>query len=281
MRTLSLILCVVLGCSDKGDDSTNGGESDADTDADADTDTDTDTDVDPLCITIDGMVVDEGAKPNDSARVQMCSSATCFPSLPSNGAYEFECLYANDYAFEIAPTDTGVRYPNPAAPVTIATGENRTMPDVVLEPFTDVYEDIDAGTYEIDGGLSIEADPADMSFELGGTPEGFLAGMVAPFDWGLPIDDEKLPVADQGGTLVAMWYLGEFNAKLANPWPFTASNDYGLAPGTVLDVLAMDYNRQAWASGGTATVSKDGLWIETDPGSGIPVLATLLLVDPL
>ena len=56
-----------------------------------------------------------------------------------------------------------------------------------------------------------------------------------------------------------MWYLGEFNVELTNPWPFTATNDYGLAPGTVLDVLAMDYNRQAWASGGTATVSKDGV----------------------
>jgi hypothetical protein len=275
---LSLLLsALVLGCSDKGDDTNGNGEADADTDADTDSDTDTDAD----CVVLNGMVVDEAGAPNDLARVQMCSSITCIPSFPSSGAYLFPCLSANDYAFEVAPTAKGVRYPNPASPVTTVKGEHRTFDDVVLEPFTDVYEDFTAGTYDIGGGLSIQADPADMSIELGGKPEGFLAGMAAPFDWGLPIDDAKLPSADQGGTLVAMWYLGEFNVKIANPWPFTVSNTYGLAAGTVLDVLAMDYNTQGWVSGGTATVSKDGNWIVTDEGSGIPVLATLLLIDPL
>jgi hypothetical protein len=143
-----------------------------------------------------------------------------------------------------------------------------------------VYEDFTAGTYDFDGGLSIDADPADMSSPTG-DPEGFLAGMVAPFEWGLPIDDEKLPVDDQGGTLVAMWYLGQFDVDVANPWSFTATNDYGLAAGTVLDILVMDYGSQAWAIGGTATVSKDGKMIASDAESGIPILSTLLLVDPL
>jgi hypothetical protein len=281
MRTFFLILStVVLGCNDKGDDSATG-ESDADTDADADTDTDTDTDVDPNCVVLTGMVVDADSNPVDTARVQMCSSVTCFPSTPSDGAYTFGCLGADDYAFEVAPLVEGAHYPNPSSPVTVAKGEHRTMVDMVLEPFTDVYESISAGTYDIEGGLSIDADPADMYFELAGEPDGFLAGMVAPFDWGLPIDDDKLPVADQGGTPIAMWYLGEFNVALTNPWPFTATNDYGLAPDTVLDVLAMDYNRQAWADGGTATVSSDGKWIVSDEGGGIPVLATLLLIEPL
>jgi hypothetical protein len=280
---LSLLLSlVVLGCNKGGDDSTDGGESDADTDADADTDTDTDTDVDPNCVVVDGMIVDEGGSPQDQARVQMCSAEVCYPSFPSKGAYTFVCLGADDYAFEVFPAVKGERYPNPSSPVTMVKGQHRTFDPVVLEPFVDVYEDFTAGTYEIEGGLTIDADPADMQNTSGGlTPEGFLAGMVAPFEWGLPIDDEKLPAADQGGELVAMWYLGEFDVTLSNPWPFTATNDYGLAPGTVLDILAMDYGSQAWAVGGTATVSKDGKLIVTDPGSGIPVLATLLLVDPL
>jgi hypothetical protein len=275
MSLLSLLTFVLAGCGDKGDDSA-ASEGDADTDTDADTDADSDAD----CASLTGMVVDATAQPNDSARVQMCNSVTCFPSFPTDGAYEFSCLGATDYAFEIAPTGKDGRYPNPSAPVTMTKGETRAMDDVVLAPFTDVYEDFTADTYDFDGGLSIDADPADMFVEIGGKPTGFLAGMVAPFDWGLPIDDEKLPVADQGGTPIAMWYLGEFNIGLTNPWPFSATNDYGLKPGTVLDVLAMDYNRQAWTSGGTATVSKDGALIVSDAGSGIPVLATLLLVDP-
>jgi hypothetical protein len=278
---LSLLLSVaVLGCSKDGDDSS--GESDADTDADADTDTDTDTDVDPNCIVIDGTVTTETGATNDQVRVQMCSSELCYVSVWEGEGYKFSCLYEDDYAFELAPMKTSPRYPSPSAPVTIVTGTNRTFDPVVLEPFTDVYESFTAGTYDFDGGLSIDADPADMikggaAVEL----EGFLAGMVAPFEWGLPIDDEKLPVADQGGTLVAMWYLGQFDVEIANPWPFTATNDYGLAPGTVLDILAMDYGTQAWAVGGTATVSKDGKMIASDAGSGIPILSTLLLVDPL
>ena len=275
---LSLLLSlVVLGCSKDGDDSTS-----AEADADPDTDTDTDTDTDADCAVLDGMVVTESGGANDDVRVQMCNDLTCYPQSPNDGAYEFPCLPATDYAFELAPTAEGVRYPSPSSPITLVKGEQRTIGSVVLEPFTNVYESFTAGTYDFDGGLAIEADPADMI--AGGAAvelQGFLAGMVAPFEWGLPIDDEKLPVADQGGTLVAMWYLGQFDVELANPWPFTATNDYGLAAGTVLDVLAMDYGTQSWAVGGTATVSKDGKLIVTDPGSGIPVLATLLLVDPL
>jgi hypothetical protein len=79
---------------------------------------------------------------------------------------------------------------------------------------------------------------------------------------------------------VAMWYLGQFDVHVTNPWPFTATNDYGLEPGTQLDILVMDYGNQAWAIGGTATVSKDGKTIVSDAESGIPVLSTLLLVDP-
>jgi len=274
---LSLILSLfVLGCGKDGDDSTGG-----DSDADTDTDTDTDTDVDPNCIVVDGTVTTESGAANDDVRVQMCSSVVCFPAT-GNSAYTFSCLYEDNYAFELAPLKTSPRYPSPSAPVTIHTGKNRTFGPVVLEPFTDVYEKFTAGTYDFDGGLSIEADPADMI--AGGaavTLDGFLAGMVAPFEWGLPIDDDKLPTDDQGGTLVAMWYLGQFDVELANPWPFTATNDYGLAAGTQLDILVMDYGLQAWTVGGTATVSKDGTMIASDAGSGIPILSTLLLVDPL
>jgi hypothetical protein len=275
---LSLILSLaVLGCNGKGDDSTGGGDSDADTD----TDTDTDTDADPNCIAIDGTVTTASGATNDQVRVQMCSSATCFASTWKDGGYTFPCLYENDYAFELAPLKTSPRYPEPSSPVTIYTGKNRTFGPVVLEPFTDVYEDFTAGTYDFDGGLSIDADPAEMSGGVTGKPEGFLAGMVAPFEWGLPIDDDKLPEGDQGGTLVAMWYLGQFDVHVTNPWPFTATNDYGLEPGTQLDILVMDYGHQAWAMGGTATVSKDGKMIASDAGSGIPILSTLLLVEPL
>ena len=273
---LSLILSLfVLGCGKDDDDSAGGGESDADTD----TDTDTDTDVDPNCVVVDGMVTTESGAPNDAVRVQMCSSVTCFPESTKEGAYEFPCLGANDYAFELAPLTKGERYPSPSSPITLVKGEPRSIGSVVLEPFTDVYEGFTAGTYDVDGGLSIEADPADMASPAG-PPEGYLAGMVAPFEWGLPIDEANLPTADKGGALVAMWYLGEFRRVPANPWPFTATNDYGLAAGTVLDIVVMDYESQGWAVGGTATVSKDGKMIVSDAGSGITILSTLLLIDP-
>jgi hypothetical protein len=43
---LPFLVCSIVACDDKGDDSAGAGEADADTDADSDTDTDTDTDAD-------------------------------------------------------------------------------------------------------------------------------------------------------------------------------------------------------------------------------------------
>src|SRR4029078_1590272 len=104
---------------------------------------------------VEECVTTESGGPNDAVRVQMCSSVTCYPQAPEDGAYEFPCLYANDYAFELAPISKGERYPNPPSPVTLVKGEPRSIGSVVLEPFTDVYEGFSEGTYDISGGLTI------------------------------------------------------------------------------------------------------------------------------
>src|SRR4029079_439858 len=121
---LSLIFSLfVLGCGKDDGDSSTGDDSDSDTDAAADTDTDTDTTAD--CIEVDGMVTTASGAPNDAVRVQMCSSETCIPQNTTKGAYHFPCLWADDFAFELAPISKGERYPNPSSPVTLVKGTPR------------------------------------------------------------------------------------------------------------------------------------------------------------
>jgi len=75
-----------------------------------------------------------------------------------------------------------------------------------------------------------------------------------------------------------MWYLGTWNTTVDPAWSFRTTEDSGLEPGTELKIMAADYLGLQWIDGGTATVQGDGT-IESNAGSGIPMLSTLVLAQ--
>ena len=58
-------------------------------------------------------------------------------------------------------------------------------------------------------------------------------------------------------------------ATFGTPAPMTFPNVFGAAPGTKLDFLSFDHTTGRLVIEGTATVSKDGLTVATDPGTGV------------
>ncbi|MGB0640321.1 MAG: hypothetical protein ACPGTU_13350, partial [Myxococcota bacterium] len=73
------------------------------------------------------------------------------------------------------------------------------------------------------------------------------------------------------------WYLGNWNTKIDPVWSFSVDSLDGVTAGDSLRIFGGDYLGIEWLDGGTATVAEDGS-IQSDEGSGIPFLSTLLLV---
>ena len=79
---------------------------------------------------------------------------------------------------------------------------------------------------------------------------------------------------------LALWFIGSFDAAVDPVMSFSADNSFGLKPGSQVAIRVADYLNADWIDGGTATVSTDGLLIESDAGSGLHTLSTLALVVP-
>src|SRR2546425_4439234 len=58
-------------------------------------------------------------------------------------------------------------------------------------------------------------------------------------------------------------------ATFATPAPMTFPNVFNAPPGTKLNFLSFDHTTGRLVIEGTATVSEDGLYVRTDPGTGI------------
>jgi hypothetical protein len=56
-------------------------------------------------------------------------------------------------------------------------------------------------------------------------------------------------------------------------------NDFGLAAGETVNIQVAGYLEYDWVSGGTATVSADASTLESDDGSGLTSLTTLVLTN--
>jgi hypothetical protein len=131
------------------------------------------------------------------------------------------------------------------------------------------------GSMMVEGdGITIDAIQSSMT-EGSYTPdynEFYVSTVeVDPASAGLPWDGLT-------GTPVAMWYLGNFDMTAEPSFPFSTASDYGLAPGTRLQIWSTSSEDKEWVSGGSATVTDDGK-IVSDAGSGIRKLTTLVLTS--
>ena len=80
------------------------------------------------------------------------------------------------------------------------------------------------------------------------------------------------------GTVLAMWYLGNYDGHISPAWAFTLTDTLGLTEGQSVEVYAANYEEATWTPAGTATVN-GGVLVSSE-GGGIPLLTTLIFVAP-
>jgi hypothetical protein len=284
-RLLSLLALPLLAACAGDAKSDSGAEADADADADADSDTDADADADSDAdadadadadrASLSGEIVWADGSPAAGVQVRMCDEACYTANLDGAGAFAFSGLEPTDYTFQaVVLGDTSYAVPNGLIPLAAAEVRALTEP-VVLPTFGSGKVTITRDDQPIDGdGISVVASLSSMDDGTYTPDYGeryFTSVQVDPTTAGLPYDG--LPSAP-----VALWYLGNFDAQLGSPWPFTASPVDGLAPGTVLEVYNLVNASHAWVMVGEARVGDEGAIASTS--GGISALTSLALVVP-
>ncbi|MDP6933536.1 MAG: hypothetical protein QGG40_11500, partial [Myxococcota bacterium] len=123
---------------------------------------------------------------------------------------------------------------------------------------------------ELDGGLAVTADPEGVS-------RGTYSPSEEPFIASVWVDPQESGVPLEGidGTVVGVWYLGNYDLQLDPSWPLGGTLD--LDEGTELQVWTASNSDKAWIDEGVLTVGADGSLAQTG-GEGISQLTTLLLV---
>ena len=283
MRSFSwTLLALLAACSgDKSEDTSGGAtETDADADADADTDADSDADADVddtgavYTGQLSGKVVGPNGGPIEGVQMRLCQGA-CRTAWPeSDGSFVFTELPPGWHALEAVPLATADDDTTVLAPVEIGDGEQHGLDaSIHIYPFTTKTSLSGTKDIELEGGLTVHTDAA--GFSVGSTSpsaDPYLAGTkVDPAVAGIPFDGIT-------GTVVGMWYLGNYDSHISPAWGFTLTDTLGLAEGAVVQLYVGNYEEATWTPAGTATVTGGALVSDAD--SGISILSTLLFVAP-
>ena len=228
--------------------------------------------------TLTGQVLMPDGSPA-SVQLRLCAELCRSVMTEADGTFEYLAVEADHYAFEAVNLADQKNFATPLDLITLGEDEVRALTTpMILYPFETVHDLGDKlELVEVDGGLTVMADPSAMTasdanspYLQEGDPDYLSAVRVDPAQVGLPLDEVQ-------GTVHAAWFMGRMSVSLSPPWSFTLNEDLGLAEGTQVRILASDYDGKEWKDGGTATVS--GGMLAADDGSGIPVLSTLLLVS--
>jgi hypothetical protein len=221
---------------------------------------------------LSGKVVKGDGSPGTDVKVQLCTKLQCKPQTPDGeGNFLYTGLEGADFALEVLPQTEG-----DATTLTIITlerEEERVLetPIVVPEFVTDMTIG-SAQTVSMEGGLSIEADPAGYNPPFGSDPGGTVVQGVH-----MDLETAGLPFGVHEGNVLGLWYLGYWNTSLDPAWSISVADLPGVEAGDVLKIVTADYLGVQWVDGGTMTVGADGV-ATTDEGSGIHFLSTLLII---
>jgi hypothetical protein len=243
-----------------------------------DTDTDVDTDVDTgepeeEWAELNGNLVWEDGSPATAIQVRLCYISCSTADPDEFGHYEFTKVKPGPYTLQyVRHGDRS--YATPHGLVQLEALETRELDEIVVPLFKSRTDLSEAVAVEIDGGLTVQADPAAMTKGLYSfSDETYLSAVqLDPAATGIPFDG-----IDPADTIVGLWYLGAFDFQLDPPWGFSGTVDLGLPEGASVRIRTASNDTKTWLEGGTATVGPNNA-LSSDADSGINQLTTMVLV---
>lgn len=216
--------------------------------------------------TVTGQVLGPDGDPA-TATVTLCHGSCKFADTDSEGRFAFDGVVPQNYAIHVGTFGAEPDWADLLVFVDVAEGEQLALEAPLAMARVGERTLVEsAGEVEVAEGLWLDADPAAVTLPFGTDTFELAGGAPASMPAGLP-----------DGEVLALWYLSPFDATHEPGMGFRARNDWGLAPGTEVTLMAASYLDYAWQPAGTALVSDDG---EELSGGDVRHVSTLLVMAP-
>jgi hypothetical protein len=204
----------------------------------------------PAKITVSGDVVDMQGAPWANAKVQVCSSALCtLGNADGSGAFAVQVPAGNHYHVIARPPPSDPREGSAGLGVLAdALVADTTLASPVPIPITGAHASL-AAPAAVTTDLTLTANAADVAFN------------GSAYFSGVSVEQAKWPAfVVAGKTILAMWALDPWGTR-TNPGKtiaVTIANSFGLAPGDIASVYAVNETTAELGTPTQATVSTDG-----------------------
>jgi len=221
----------------------------------------------PGTATVDGAIVDPDGAPAVGVNVNLCNVFCYVTVTDDSGAFSYVELDANPYSLHLT-THGSPAWSDLLVITPVEDGEAVVFEDAFAMANANAETILSEAREEvlIADGFWIELAEGDVTLPVGVSGPVVVSGArVETMPTGLPVE-----------TPLAAWYIGYFDAEVADA-PVRVLNEWGLEPGTTVEAQVASYRDYAWVEAGTLTVTPDGTELV---GGAIPLLSTLVLVDP-
>lgn len=215
---------------------------------------------------VTGQVLGPDGEPA-AATVTLCHGYCKFTDTDSEGRFAFEDVEPQNYAIHVGTFGAEPDWADLLVFVDVAGGEELSLAaPLAMARVGDRTLVEAAGEVQVADGLWLDADPEAVTLPFGTDAFELAGGAPSALPSGLP-DAEVL----------ALWYLSPFDATHEPGMGLRARNDWGLAPGAEVELMAASYLDYAWQPAGTAVVSDDGTELV---GGDVRHVSTLLVMAP-
>ena len=262
---------LVFGCGGKADTG-EGSDTDSDSDTDAVTDTDESNQSVEKNAYLNGIVVWADGSAAEGLQMRLCHSSCYVASSDADGVYEFPGVEASAYTLQAVVTGDET-YGTPTTPITLEADTTRELGAWVVPQFTTSETITGASEVELEGGLTVTADPDAVS-------RGTYSVSDEASVWSVRVEPDEAGILLEGieGTVVGLWYLGNYDLQLEPAWSLGGVLELGLDAGTELQVWTASNADKGWSDNGVVTVGENGTLTQSE-GVGLSQLTTLLLVQ--
>ena len=258
---------LVAGCT-AGESSTDSATEGGPTDPYGDAETgETGVQAEPSA-SLSGRIIDVEGAALSGLQMRLCMDSCVTAGTEDDGSFSFSRIDVGTHTLQ-AVSFSDPLHSTPHALITVQDGDERVLADWVLPPFLSWEALESSSNVELDGGLTLAADPTGLSTgPYSASSDAFIAAVrVIPATSGLPLDELNCSPS-------ALWYLGNYDLQIDPAWPLNETVIPDL-PSGIYTLKTADNDTQSWREEGTISVDSKGNALLLS--GGISQLTTLAL----